>query len=188
MICTATSFRTNSNRRHFRRGISLLETVACVAIVATMSTAIVGVMQNSTRVATASRGAVGAPAQARQALRQISDQLHQWDQTDGIQLISGQTIVTGSQKYRYSKQVSSSTKGGYDLVLEDGNGNELVCVQGTLVDFKIDPIPSGTAPIGIEMRLRLKLNGVLADELRSGELEADVRTQVCFPAQLRAKP
>src|SRR6056297_1743027 len=112
-------------RRSTHRGISLIETIACVAIVATMATSIVGVMQNSVRVASASRGELGAPAQARQALRLLSDRMRRWDETDGITHARGSVVQAGPHRYSF-RRVASATGSGHDLTLVDELGNETV--------------------------------------------------------------
>ena len=169
-----------------RAGISLIETVACVAIVAAMSTAIVGVMQTSARVAAASRTSVGAPAKARQALRELSDRIQAWDRADGISFANGSTIRSGARTYRFSTR-SSTTGEGRDLILQDDLGTETVCVLGDLVGFELTPMPDRNFPDGVELRLRLQIEGDEATQLRPGQLEADIRTRVCFPPQLRVK-
>lgn len=176
-----------AQRANTRAGISLIETVACVAIVASMSTAIVGIMQSSTKVVAASRTSVGAPAKARQVLRELSDRMQGWDRTEGINLVSGSAVRTGTRTYRFVQR-ASVTRTGRDLVLQDDLGNETVCVLGDLVDFRIEPIPDRNLPNGVEMRLRLKKNDEEAAALRPNEREADIQTRVCFPPQLRAKP
>lgn len=169
-----------------RAGISLIETVACVAIVASMSVAIVSVMQTSARVAAASRTAVGAPAKARQALRDLSDRMQAWDRADGIRLISGSTIRSGARSYRFFSR-PSATGEGRDLILEDDLGTETVCVLGDLAAFKLEPIPGRDFPNGVELYLRLRIDGEEAEQLRPHEREAEIQTRVCFPPQLRVK-
>ena len=182
-----TQFKSpNKNSFRSRAGISLIETVACVTIVAAMSTAIVSVMQTSARVASASRTAVGAPAKARQVLRELSDRIQTWDRASAISFANSYAIQNGARTYKfYSK--SSATGEGLDLMLQDDLGTETVCVLGDLVSFDITPIPDRNFPKGVELRLRLKIDGDEASLLRPSQLEADIRTSVVFPPQLRAK-
>lgn len=174
-------------RGHSRNGISLIETVACVAIVASMATAIVGLMQNSVRVAASSRTTSGAPAEARKALRELSDRLQAWDQADGIVSINGRTIRTNSNTYRFGRQ-TSQTGSGADLILQDDAGNQTTCVLGSFVDLEFIPLPSGNNPVGVEIRLNLKKSDDEAAGLRPDDRDAEIRTRVCFPPQLRVKP
>lgn len=184
---TPSSFRLASRGQvASRTGISLIETVACVAIVASMSTAIVSVMRTSARVASASRTSVGAPAKARQVLRELSDRMQAWDQASGISAVSGSTIQSGARSYRFSSR-PSVTGEGRDLILRDDLGTETVCILGDLVGFELTPVPDRNLPDGVELRLRLKINGEDAARLRPNEREADMQTRVCFPPQLRVK-
>jgi len=178
----------DSNRSRMRRsGLSLIETVACVAIVASMSTSIVGLIQNSARVAASARTTSGAAAQGRQTLRELTDRFQTWDQTGGITSINGRTIRSGPRTYRFVKE-SSKTGVGSDLILRDDLGNETTVVLGSFVDLELNAIPGRTDPIGVRLRLRLKKTGDEAAELRPGDREADLKTAICFPPQLRTRP
>ncbi|TWT92277.1 hypothetical protein [Neorhodopirellula pilleata] len=170
-----------------RSGLSLIETVACVAIVASMATSIVGLMQNSARVAASARMTSGAVAQGRQSLRELADRFQTWDQIGGITSINGRTIQSGARVYQFVKQ-SSQTGVGSDLILRDDLGNETTCVLGSFVDIQLNPIPGNTSPSGVEIRLRLKRTDDEAASLRPDDREADLKTAVCFPPQMRAQP
>lgn len=181
-----TSPRLRSSRIG-RSGLSLIETVACVAIVASMATSIVGLMQNSARVAASARRTSGAAAQGRQTLRELIDRFQAWDHTGGITSVNGRTIRSDTRTYQFVKE-SSKTGVGSDLILKDDLGNQTTCVLGSFVDLQINAIPRNANPTGVELRLRLRKTGDEAAGLRPEDREADLKTAICFPPQLRVQP
>lgn len=183
--------RPHSSHRGFarrvRRGVSLVETVACVMIVVAMATSIIGVMQGSIRVATASRGVVGAPAEARQTLRFLSDRFRSFHDSEGIVKMDSSSIACTSRTYKFDKRKSSSGV-GTDLFLVDDSGNETLCVSGSLRDFEYEPISLAGIVVGVELRLHLQKVGEESATLRPMDREAKMTTQVCFAPQFMVTP
>jgi type II secretory pathway pseudopilin PulG len=185
MVSTMSRSTQPPRRLQCRSGISLIETIVCVAIVATMSTAIVGIMQNSVRFASASRLPNGSAAKSRQVLRHLSSQLQRWDESEGIESLNNSVVRTRSHTYRFVRR-RSVTGIGRDLICQDEAGSETVFVLGELVEFEMTAIPGALNPNGIEMRLRLRNVGDEANQYILDNREAEIRTHVCFPPQLRA--
>ncbi|EMI44389.1 hypothetical protein [Rhodopirellula sp. SWK7] len=170
-----------------RRGVSLVETVACVMIVVAMATSIIGVMQGSIRVATASRGVVGAPAEARQTLRFLADRFRSFHESEGIVKMDSSSIACASRTYKFDERKSSSGV-GTDLFLVDDSGNETLCVSGSLGDFEFEPISLAGIVVGVELRLHLQKVGEESATLRPMDREAKMTTQVCFAPQFTVTP
>ncbi|MCM2369745.1 type II secretion system protein [Aporhodopirellula aestuarii] len=170
-----------------RRGVTLVETVACVMIVVAMASSIIGVMQGSIRIASASRGVIGAPAESRQALRFLAERFRSWHENEGILKLNKSSIQCTNFRYQF-KERKASTGVGDDLFLVDDSGNETLCVSGSLRSFEFEPIRSGADLIGVELRLSLKKTGEESETLRPIDREATMTTQVCFAPQLRVSP
>jgi type II secretory pathway pseudopilin PulG len=175
------------NKLRKRRGVTLIETVACVVIVSTMAVSIIGVMQGSVRIATASRTAVGAPAEARQTLRLLADRFRALHETEGIVAIHAQSLNGGTHAYKFDARKSSSGN-GTDLFLVDDSGTETLCVSSSLSDFRMAPIFLGTTLIGVELQLELQKTSADAATLRPNDRQAKMVNQVCFPPFLKAGP
>lgn len=168
-----------------RNAVTLVETVACVVIVSIMATSIIGVMQGSIRVAMASRSSIGAPAEARQTLRFISDRFRAMHETEGVLQVNASTVQCSNDVYRFESRKSLSGVGN-DLFLIDDSGNETVCVNGSLASFGMQPILLGTQMIGVELQLALSKPSADAETLRPRDRSVKMATQVCFPPSMRA--
>ncbi|EMI52620.1 hypothetical protein [Rhodopirellula sallentina] len=167
--------------------MSLIETVACVMIVVAMATSIIGVMQGSIRVAAASRGVVGAPAEARQTLRFLANRFRAFHEVEGIVSIDKSSIQCTGNTYKFDERKSDSGL-GKDLYLVDDAGNETLCVSESLETFEYEPITVAGIVVGVELRLHLKKSGDEFATLRPIDREAKTITRVCLVPQFAVVP
>ncbi|MCC9644611.1 hypothetical protein LOC71_20245 [Rhodopirellula sp. JC740] len=186
MTKAASLNRLNVSHRH--RGVSLIETIACVAIVATLATSMVGMMRGSARVSAISQGHEGAPAEARQALRFVGQKIR--DLTSG-----GQSVVSvrnrdfqlddGLSVRRVRFEIRRSSDGvNRSLVMVDPLFGETVCLDGAIRTFNMNELIVAGQRVGIEMTVQMQASADRAAELRPDQRNAEVTTVVCLSPQL----
>ncbi|MEM1226362.1 MAG: hypothetical protein AAGJ40_11735 [Planctomycetota bacterium] len=178
-------------RRHAHRknalvsrcGISLIETIACMAIVGSISTGVVSIMRNSARMAAHTDAGSGAPALARGTLRAISEQVRRMDIASTQPLRSSELRLTNGGVHRFSIRAGQSAQGGRDLVSIDPSGLETVWVSASARRFDITRLDANGDIAGLRIRLELRLIGDEAARQRPEATLADVTTTICLTPQ-----
>lgn len=151
-----------------RRGIGLIEVIACTALVAILIAPIALVIRASSQSIAQSAGSTSIEAELRRSLRWITKVIRESDVTDVTNKVLELDLPNGNQ--------GSVTEQNDSLILDDGD-NEIV-VMTDIKDVRFSEIRTNGNPktrIGVEIRLR-------ATDPATGEVIA-VTTVVSIPTQ-----
>ncbi|WP_051156610.1 hypothetical protein [Rhodopirellula baltica] len=171
-----------------RNGVSLIEAIACVAIVGTLATSMVGMMRGSARVTAISQGNEGAAAEGRQALRFLSEQIREMT-SSGLSIVSVGNrdirVDDGLNLRRIRFEIRRASDGvDRSLVMVDPLLGETVCLGNSVRDFDMNEIIVTGRRVGIAMTLQLQTTSDRAGELRPDQDSAEMTTVVCLSPQL----
>ncbi|KLU03946.1 putative transmembrane protein [Rhodopirellula islandica] len=168
--------------------MSLIETIACVVIVGTLATSMVGMMRGSARVTAISLGHEGVSAQGRKALRFVSGRLR--DMSNSGQTItsvrSSDVVVSdGLNTRRIRFEVRRAPDGeNRSLVMVDPLLGETVCLESSVGSFAMNEILVDGRLAGIQLSMQLQASDDRAAELRPDHRTAEMTTVLCLSPQL----
>ncbi|MEM9364892.1 MAG: hypothetical protein AAGD07_02775 [Planctomycetota bacterium] len=170
-----------------RSGVSLIETIACVVIVAALSSSLVAAMRSTQRSAALAAGESGAHAQGRAVLRRIAQRAQSWSRGGGVDIVNVRSnrwdLSDGSNETFRLQNAASGT--GRDLVLIQNDGQQLVLVENNAVRFLMQPRQVGGNLVGMDVQLQIRESDTLsASRLQPSSADATITTTVCFSPQL----
>lgn len=180
------------NRSHSsslkRSGVSLIESIACLAIVGSLATSMVGMMRGSARVTAIAHGNEAAAAEGRQALRFLSQQIREMPRS-GLSIVSignrDIQVDDGLNQRRIRFEIRRASDGvDRSLVMVDPVLGETICLGSSARDFDLNEIIIAGRRVGIEITLQLQTTSDRSGELRPGQDSAEMTTVVCLSPQL----
>ncbi|MEO9596032.1 hypothetical protein [Rhodopirellula bahusiensis] len=168
--------------------MSLIEAIACVAIVGTLATSMVGMMRGSARVTAIAQGNEGAAAEGRQALRFLSERVREMTST-GLSIVSVGNrdiqVDDGLSVRRVRFEVRRASDGvDRSLVMVDPLLGETVCQGSSVRNFDMNEVIVAGRRVGIEMTLQLQTTSDRSQQLRPDQDTAEMATVVCLSPQL----
>jgi hypothetical protein len=175
-------------KRPGRAGVSLIETIACVVIVGTLATSMVGMMRGSARVTAISLGHEGVSAQGRKALRFVSGRMRDLSNS-GLSITSVRSsdfvVSDGVNSRRIRFEVRRASDGvNRSLVMVDPSLGETVCLESSVQSFAMNEIDVAGGLVGVQLSLQLQASAERAAELRPDHRTAEMTTVLCLSPQL----